>query len=79
MDKDNQTVKFMDLISLDDQEFLMEVCCGVIQNQKMLDDLAHLLLAHNTKLRLSSMDLYYILFFETIFHGDDFNNIKQLL
>lgn len=75
---DSQT-KFVECFSDDDKEFVSAICCGVVQNQRLLDDCVNLLMARNTKLRPSARELYSIFFYQTIFQGGDFKNIRAVL
>ncbi|EFO62546.1 Hypothetical protein GLP15_1672 [Giardia lamblia P15] len=70
-----------DQMTIQQRQFISDVCCGVASNRPVLKSCTDLLYAQNPQLLPSARNLYYVLFYYTIFEllRQPFSKLRAIL
>lgn len=70
-----------DQMTIQQRQFISDVCCGVASNRPVLKSCTDLLYAQNPQLLPSAKNLYYVLFYYTIFEllRQPFSKLRAIL
>ncbi|KWX11719.1 Chromosome segregation protein SMC [Giardia duodenalis assemblage B] len=76
-----QLKNMTDQMTIQQRQFISDVCCGVASNRPVLKSCTDLLYAQNPQLLPSARNLYYVLFYYTIFEllHQPFSKLRAIL